>query len=123
MNHNNHYTKNPPDGQPRIAETLREAQRLASMGYPVFPLKPGSKIPFEGSSGCRDATTDTAMIRTWFVNRECNIGIHCTGLIVIDIDCKDANLLADALHDYDDGICPMQRTRSGGYHLVYRKPA
>ena len=117
------FTANGGIGQPRAAETLREAQRLASMGYPVFALKPGNKKPFDGSNGCKDATTDSAKIRQWFVNRPCNIGLHCAGLVVIDIDCKDAKHLADALRDYDDGICPMQRTRSGGFHLVYRKPA
>lgn len=60
----------------------------ASEGHPVFPLQPGTKIPFPGSRGCKEATTDPATINQWWAHHpDANIGL-ATGhtLDVWDID-------------------------------------
>jgi hypothetical protein len=47
------------------ADALRlgcEAARLASLGWAVFPLAPGKKIPRPNTHGHKDATTDAGQI-------------------------------------------------------------
>ena len=43
---------------------LAAALEYARMGWPVFPLN--GKIPFKGSHGVKDATTDLDQIRKWW---------------------------------------------------------
>jgi hypothetical protein len=63
------------------------ALRLAARGWPVFPLRPGSKLP-----AIRDwehrATTDPERIAAWWSRAPYNIGIACgpAGLVVLDLD-------------------------------------
>lgn len=76
------------DQPPSIASRHDSALRYAEQGLRVFPLAPGTKIPFKGSKGCLDATTDAAQIAEWWIGQpSANIGI-ATGHIVdvIDID-------------------------------------
>ena len=42
------------------------ALQYASAGCPVFPLAPNSKIPYKGSKGFKDATTDLGIIKQWW---------------------------------------------------------
>lgn len=66
----------------------RFAAWYARHGIPVFPLRPGQKIPLPGSRGFKDATTDEAVIAAWWANTpEANIGMP-TGRIwdVVDVD-------------------------------------
>lgn len=61
----------------------------AQQGLKVFPLSPGTKIPFKGTGGCLDATNDPDMVRKWWFegNPDANIGIATGHLVdVIDID-------------------------------------
>lgn len=61
---------------------------VEAVGIPVFPLTPGTKIPFKGSRGCKDATTDVETIRDWWTRTpEANIGL-ATGHVfdVVDVD-------------------------------------
>lgn len=64
----------------------------ASMGVPVFPVKPKGKAPLT-EHGCKDATTDTEQIVKWWeIWPDANIGI-ATGLgdrplCVLDVDIK-----------------------------------
>lgn len=77
------------DAQPHpMPSLLASALWYASVGLHVFPLQPGRKMPFTGSSGCKDATTDTATIRRWWAAApSANIGIATGHLVdVIDID-------------------------------------
>jgi hypothetical protein len=63
------------------------ALRIAARGWPVFPLRPGSKLP-----AIRDwehrATTDPERIAAWWSRGPYNIGIACgpAGLVVLDLD-------------------------------------
>ena len=45
--------------------TLRQALAYARSGWPVFPCRPGEKIPAT-RHGFRDATTDQQQITDWF---------------------------------------------------------
>lgn len=67
---------------------LSAALWYAEAGLSVFSLQPGSKIPFTGSRGCKDATTDPAKIRAWWGRLpSANIGIATGGPVdVIDVD-------------------------------------
>ncbi len=60
----------------------------AEQGLRVFPLQARSKIPYPGTHGLHDASTDPAVIRAAWTHRpESNIGV-ATGHVVdvIDID-------------------------------------
>jgi hypothetical protein len=71
----------------------RAAVDLALQLYPVFPLRPGSKLPYRGSRGCLGATTDLETIgRFWTEQPESNIGIATgeSGVYVVDLDGDEA---------------------------------
>lgn len=60
----------------------------AELGWPVFPLQPGTKIPMPGSRGFTDATTDPDRVRAWWAQHpDANIGLP-TGRAfdVLDVD-------------------------------------
>lgn len=66
----------------------RYAAWYARQGVPVFPLRPGQKVPLPGSRGFKDATTDEAIIAAWWADTpRANIGMP-TGRIwdAVDID-------------------------------------
>lgn len=97
----------------------------AEHGLPVFPLSPGSKIPLKGSGGCKDATTDPAMVNQWWTgNPRLNIGL-ATGVLVdaVDID-GPAGQQSRAQHWDDifaridgDALAKVLTPRRGGMHL------
>ncbi len=71
-------------------DLLSVALALVAVGVPVFPLRPRSKIPWAGSRGFKDATTDPALVRGWWNGRpDANIGVplgEASGLVAVDID-------------------------------------
>lgn len=130
------------DGNPdRIAAAEAEVDRLdvhpapaslhsaalwyVSIGLHVFPLQAGSKIPFKGSRGCKDATTDPAQVTAWWAAQpEANIGIATGHLVdVVDIDghagqrSRVANW-DDIFAKIDaDGVAKVLTPRVGGMHI------
>jgi hypothetical protein len=106
---------------------LDEALAYAAAGWPVFPCRPGQKIPAT-RHGCLDATTDPHVIgRWWRVMPDANVAIATgtPGPDVVDVDRKGAR----------DGTAAMERLRcagllagplalvstpSNGLHLYYR---
>lgn len=96
----------------------------AGLGWPVFPLVPGEKLPLlskaRGGKGVLDATTDVEMVTTWWTTYpDANIGL-ATGrdadLYVVDID--DA-LGEDALLRYG-ALPPTPESHTGkGRHLLF----
>lgn len=68
---------------------LDAALAYASWGWHVLPVVPGGKVPAT-AHGIKDATTDEATIRSWWVRTEnLNVGVACgrvSDLIVFDID-------------------------------------
>lgn len=68
---------------------LREALRLADLGFLIFPCLPRAKKPYT-PRGFHDATTDASQIERWWSRwPRANIGVSCEGLLVIDIDVVD----------------------------------
>jgi hypothetical protein len=56
------------------------ALSYTGLGWPVFPLRPGEKVPLipkaEGGSGVHDATTDPDRVREWWERwPDANIGV------------------------------------------------
>jgi hypothetical protein len=82
---------NELDYQPEPVSLHSAALYYASIGLHVFPLSPGTKVPFKGSGGCLDATTDTERINSWWVgNPQANVGIATGHAVdVVDIDGHD----------------------------------
>jgi hypothetical protein len=97
----------------------------ARAGVPVFPLRPGSKVPAT-KHGKDDATTDLRVIRSWWRDHpNHNIGLVC-GVIfdVLDVDIKDGRpgyesiarlrIAGHLLGAWGSAITP-----TGGRHLLY----
>ena len=108
---------------------LDAALRYASRGKPVFPCRwdgIARKQPLT-PHGFKGATTDTAIIRSWWgIWPEALIGMptgQASGLVVLDIDVKqpEANGF-DSLEDLGRSILPetpMVHTQSGGLHVYF----
>ena len=107
--------------------TLRQALAYARRGWPVFPCRPGEKIPAT-THGFRDATTDEHQITAWFTRhpgRNLAIATGARGPDVLDVDQHDpdgngfaafgrlrrAGLLT--------GATAYVRTPSGGMHVYF----
>lgn len=103
------------------------AEELASAGFHILPLRPGTKVP-----SLKDwqnlATDDVNTVKDhWAENPDCNVGINCglSGLYVVDIDPKNGGeatwteLVAE--HGHVDTF--TVRTASGGTHYYYEMPS
>jgi hypothetical protein len=105
----------PPATLPDAAEWYAN-----KLGWPVFPLAKGDKVPLRGSHGFKEATTDlSAVQRQWSAQPECNIGIALPkGLMLLDVDTGEAFqwLKSEGLY-----LPPTatQRTPRGGWHFLY----
>lgn len=95
----------------------------AEQGLHVFPLSPGSKIPFKGTGGFRDATTDPEQIRAWWSggNPRANIGI-ATGHLVDVVDIDGAAGQASRLANWEmleaiPALGKVSTPRPGGMHI------
>ena len=70
---------------------VEAAYYYASLGFPVFPLKPKGKTPLT-THGLKDASTDPGVIQKWWSKYPtANVGIVTgpeSGLAVLDIDAK-----------------------------------
>ena len=97
--------------------------RLASPWYHCRPLQPGRKLPFPGSRGCKDATTDAEMIKRWWAAApSANIGI-ATGHVVdvIDIDGPDGIRAWLSLDAWPPILGSVNTPRLGGTHYYLAK--
>lgn len=76
------------DVHPEPVPMLAAALWYAEHGLRVFPLSPGSKIPFKGTRGCLDATDDPGQLREWWeATPDANVGVATGHLVdVVDID-------------------------------------
>lgn len=90
----------------------------ASVGIPVFPLKPADKVPFT-KHGFQDATTNETVIREWWARMpSANIGAP-TGLRfdVIDVDGWEGHrAAAEAGIVFPEQIGVVLTPRPGGLH-------
>lgn len=105
---------------------LDAALAWAARGFPVFPLVPNGKEPvFEGSWHEMSTTDDTTIRGYWSdpvlkTILDYNVGVDCTGRVVIDLDVKASKT---GIEDYrsicDEWDTLTVRTPSGGYHLYF----
>lgn len=116
---------------------IEAALSYAARGWPVFPLAPGSKIPFKGSKGVDEATTDAEQIRVWWgLHPDANIAVAGSDeLAILDVDVKDHptdrskdkhgdRTLAQLVRERGPiGWTLQASTATKGYHLYYRIPA
>jgi hypothetical protein len=107
--------------------TLRQALAYAGRGWPVFPCRPGEKIPAT-RHGYRDATTDQRQITKWFGRgRDWNLAIAtgAPGPDVLDIDQHGpaGNGYAALARLHQTGLLVWAgswvRTPSGGLHVYF----
>jgi hypothetical protein len=104
---------------------LNAALALAAKGFKVFPIAAGAKHPPLLNGWPTKATSDPALVEMyWLPLPEANIGIHCEGLVVIDVDIKKGGALAleqlGILYDLPATLCT--RTPTGGSHLFFKLP-
>ena len=131
-----------------LEPALPTALAFARRGHAVFPLhwpvehngqtacscgrlcgKRAAKHPVEryAPNGCLSATTDTGIVKLWFGLRvpEANLGLHCDGLIVIDVDPRDGGDESFKKLEAEHGEMPLtwqSITGSGGQHIFFRCP-
>ena len=102
---------------------LRAALGYAAKGWPVFPCRPGTKVPL-GGKGVHDATTDADQIRRWWeANPDCNIGFHvgAANLMAVDYDCDDEAVDEFAtLHDLDETLSVITPNGCHEYYATDR---
>jgi hypothetical protein len=105
---------------------LTEAERYASIGFKVFPQKPGSKEPAT-AHGVHDATDDADVLAEWARKYPyANIAAACgpaSGITVVDIDKHHGGIeiFKALLAKYKDRpTCPIARSPQGGYHLYFK---
>ncbi|MCA3440550.1 MAG: AAA family ATPase, partial [Rhodobacter sp.] len=116
---------NVPDTHDTLRDMRQIAFDLAAQGFKVFPLQPKSKLPHKGVSWralvCAD---EVAAWNLWSepTYRESNIGIHCEGLIVVDVDDYKAAADAGALAALDLPPTFTVATARGGRHLYFKGP-
>ena len=116
--------------KPTETGTVLAALIYARRGWPVFPLRPRSKEPYEGI-GVYQATTDETKIRDWWrkwpdSNVACAMGTQ-SGIFLFDVDLHKAGA-QEAFGDIQVRNGPMPETAearsgSGGLHFFFRHPA
>ena len=100
------------------------ANRLASLGFKVFPLLENKKIPYI-KQWEDNATTEKNQIHAWWSSYpNANIGISTKGLVVVDVDFKnekDGFKTLNNLKKYNNlPDTLMQKTASGSLHLFFK---
>lgn len=102
----------------------RSARAYAERGFHVFPLRPWEKIPFGGTNGEKDATTDPATIDAWARRWPgANVAIvpGRSGLFVVDVDTRTfGHESLAALPKLPETATTL--TGGGGYHFWFKRP-
>lgn len=109
----------------------RTAARYLTLGWKVFPLARGSKLPtIKGGHGFKDATSDPQIASDWARRfPDCNIAIatgEASGIAVIDVDPRNGGNASISRHASQGRLlppCPTAKTGNGGRHYFFRLPA
>lgn len=123
IDHYAHLVDELEQATPRVPAPMAAAALwYAEQDLRVFPLQPGSKIPFKGTRGCNDATTDVDTIRAWWdANPDANIGLATGHLVdVVDIDGltgQQSRVQNWAMFDALTVLGKVTTPRPGGMHL------
>ncbi len=104
---------------------LDYALKYAELGWHIFPLKPGTKVPIT-KHGVLNATTDEKQIRAWWKRwPTANIAVACgakSGVHVIDVDVdpKKGHPGWESLKEFPSLPATIrQDTPRGGAHFFY----
>ncbi len=101
---------------------LATARALAERGFKVFPLKAGAKHPPLIKGWPQHASINHADVDKWFQKwPDANIGLHCEGLAVLDVDVRSGGNATLATLDLPPTLTTL--TPTGGRHMFYRLPA
>ena len=102
---------------------LDHALQFAGRGWSVFRLS-AHKVPFKGSHGHLDATTDTATITRWWTEKpNANIGLATGRIVVIDPDGPEALERLKIIGAPHGGWPPTLTAKTPrGLHLYYAVP-
>ncbi len=103
------------------AQMLDHALAAAKIG-PVFPITPGQKAPPIHKDWPRVATTDEASVRRmWSDHPNANVGIHTTGLTIVDGDVAKggAESFKALRQELKLPKTYAVQTPSGGFHAYY----
>ncbi len=107
----------------RLSPLGQWALYYASLGWKVFPCRPGEKAPLPGSCGHKEATDDSAQIHAWWsVEPFANIGLslEMSGLVAIDVDSYKPECAWPAFIAGRDLPPTLRQTSSrGGEHHIY----
>ena len=105
-----------------MSDMLDSALTYAKEGWPIFPCRQ-DKTPLGElvKNGVLDATTDPALIRSWweaYPNANIGFAVGEAGLVVVDIDPGANHADLDALGLPETEL--IARTPRGGEHRFYR---
>jgi Bifunctional DNA primase/polymerase, N-terminal len=111
-----------------VIDFAKEALGYVSIGWRVFPLGQGSKLPaIKGGHGVKDASLSLDDIRAWGrLYPRANIGVACgssSGIVVIDIDPRNGGYESLARLAAKGRVLPRgprARTGNGGAHHFFR---
>jgi putative DNA primase/helicase len=119
----------PAAAQPKPTAT-KNARLDAALGYAragVAVLQLCGKVPYPGTHGLKDATTDLETIRKWWKERpDANVGIptgSTTKRFVLDVDPRHDGDASLAALEAQYGPLPntrVSRTGTGGRHFVFK---
>lgn len=108
-----------------MANKLGAALALATRGFKVFPIAANAKFPPLLNDWPNKATDDLDQIGVlWSKWPDANIGIHCDGFAVIDVDAHKGGDRSLDLLALQEGLprTLTALTPRGGRHLFYRLP-
>lgn len=103
---------------------LLEALQYAGRGWPVFAIS-SRKVPFKGTHGFKDATTDRATLEAmWARHPAAAVALATGDVVVIDVDgLGGVRQLSELVAAYGPLPPTLQaRTPRGGRHLYFIPP-
>lgn len=109
---------------------VEAADLYVSLGFKVFPLGHGSKLPaIKGGKGFKDATDNPQIIDAWARRYpKCNIAISTgepSGIVVIDVDPRNGGFASISKLAGSGNLfpaCPTAKTGNNGRHMYFRLP-